>query len=465
MAPVHGVASAPSPRAYWAVRIGFILIPVVHGGGMNLVTLLAFRYLTDNLAVSAAIAGALFALVKIYDGILDPALGALSDRTRSPWGRRLPYLLAGSLAMPLALVMIFNTPDFASPVAVLAFIVVAMLLHASAYTALTIPGMAMLVEVTDDYHERSALMSFRVIGNSIGTLVGSTLPAWLLVRWGATLEGHARMSWVVAAVVLVAGLGAVLTLRNVRRTQPDDGGGRARRPGLGAQFRLAWANRPFRLLALAHIFVLVGTAITSIGNAYFTKYVLLRSDGWLGTYYVLATVGMVGSMAPWLALAKRRGKKFCYMLALAGFGLLHLSWLLAARDEPYALLVTRALLTGIASGGMILFAYSMLSDAIRYDYIQTGLRREGAFAGLTSLVDKLAAAAGIAGVGLFLGAMGYAASSAGAAATQSASAVLAIYISFAIIPAVCMAISVLIMLSYRLDEAALDESSAAKGTA
>ncbi len=428
---------------------------------MNLITLLAFRYLTDNLAISAAIAGALFAFVKIYDGILDPALGALSDRTRTSWGRRLPYLLAGGLAMPVAIVMVFNVPAFESQAMVLGFLVVALVLHATAYTALTVPGMAMLVEVTDDYHERSTLMSFRVFGNSIGVLLGSTLPAWLLVQWGATREGHARMSWVVAGILVVSGIAAVAVLRQTPRTEPG-AETRGSRPGLAAQFRLAWANRPFRTLAIAHVFVLIGTAVTSLGNAYFTKYVLLRTDGWLGTYYVLATIGMVGSMAAWLWLAKSRGKKFCYIAALIGFGVLHLSWLLATPAEPYLLLVLRALLTGIASGGMILFAYSMLSDAIRLDYIQTGLRREGAFAGLTSLIDKLSAAAGISGIGLFLSAMGYVASAAGGAATQSPNAVLAIYISFTIVPAVSMLLAVLVMFGYRLDERALDEQYAAK---
>jgi GPH family glycoside/pentoside/hexuronide:cation symporter len=436
----------------WSVRAGSVLVPFTHSAGMNLITLLAFRYLTDNLAVSAAAAGALFALVKIYDGVLDPAVGALSDATRSTWGRRLPYLLAGALLMPVSVALVFHGPTSMSPAAVLAVAAVALLLQATAYTLLTIPGMAMVVEVSDDYHERSALMSYRVVGNTLGVLGGSTMPAWLLARWGATYEGHARMSWVVAVMLLLAGVMAVVLLRHAPQTIAAEAPRRLRASHLGEQFRLAWANRPFRLLAITHIFVLIGTAVTSIGNSYFTKYVLVLSDKWLGTYYVLATVGVIGSMPAWLRLAKAGGKKFCYMLAMAGFGLMHLSWLLAARGEPYPLLVLRALLVGVASAGMILFAYSMLSDAIRYDYICTGLRREGSFAGLTSLIDKLAAAAGISGVGLFMSAMGYAASSAGAQATQSPSAILAIYLSFTIVPGIAMVCGLVTMLGYHLHE-------------
>jgi GPH family glycoside/pentoside/hexuronide:cation symporter len=312
---------------------------------------------------------------------------------------------------------------------------------------LTIPGMAMLVEVTDDYHERSTLMSYRVFGNSLGVLVGSMMPAWLLVEWGATRAGHARMSWVVAAILLVAGITSVILLRHTPATVAVEAPRRLRAAGLGRQFLLAWANRPFRVLATAHIFILVGTTFMSVANAYFTRYVLQRTDNWLSTFFLLSTVGSLVSMPLWLWVARRHGKKLCYVAGMAGFGLVHLTWALADRTEPYALLVTRALFGGVAAAGLILFAYSMLSDAIRYDYITTGLRREGSFAGLTSLLA----------IGVFLSLMGYAASTAGAQATQSPLAVRAIYLSFTVVPGVAMLCGILAMRGYRLDERALQE--------
>jgi GPH family glycoside/pentoside/hexuronide:cation symporter len=143
------------------------------------------------------------------------------------------------------------------------------------------------------------------------------------------------------------------------------------------------------------------------------------------------------------------------MASMAAFGLLHLSWLLAKSGEPYSLLLLRALLTGIAAGGVILCAYSMLADAVRFDFITSGLRREGAFAGLTSLIDKVSAAASIAGMGAYLSAMGYVSSRAGAGAVQSVQATWAIYVCFAIAPAVAMLLAILTVSRYELDEATL----------
>ena len=442
------------------IRIAFTLAALTHAAGMNVVTLLAFRYFTDNLALSAATVGLLFAAVKIYDGIFDPLLGALSDQTRTAMGRRLPYLLGGSVLMPAAIILLFAAPASISVSGLWLFIAIVMVIHATAYTALTIPGMAMVVEITDDFHERSTLMSYRVIGNTLGTLAGSTLPAWLLARWGASREGHMEVSWVVAAIVLGAGLSSVILLRRSARTSIVENPPRLKFGNLWRQLQLAWNNLPFRLLAIAHVFVLIGTATTSISNAYFTRYILKRSDNWLGNYYLFATIGVVLSMPVWLKLAQRFSKKTCYIAAMLGFGLLHLTWFFATQSEPYVLLVTRALLIGIASAGLILFAYSMLSDAIRYDYIQSGLRREGSFAGFTSLIDKVAAAAGIAGLGVMMSAMGYVQSTSAGAAPQSDQAILAIYIGFAIVPALTMVCSVLAIARYRLNASDLLESQA-----
>ncbi len=438
----------------WRLRLGFVLIPLSHSAGMNIITVLAFRFLTDNLAISAAAAGFMFAFVKIYDGLLDPAIGAWSDNARTRWGRRLPFLLAGAVMMPIGIAMVFNTPDFGSVIAAQVFLTVALMIHASAYTALTIPGMAMLVEATDSYHERTVLMAYRVFGNSIGVLLGSTIPAWLLATWGATRSGHSKMSLVVAAIVLAAGLGAVWLLRDAPRTQPDGERGSQPRFSFVTQAKLAWANVPFRQLAVAHLFVLFGTAVGAMGSAYFSKYVLNFADSMLGTYYLIVTIGSVASMPIWVRISKITSKKMAYIFAMAGYGLISLSWAAVSGSTPMWLLGAMALLAGFGGGGVILGAYSMMSDAVRYDYITSGLRREGAFAGFTTLFDKLAAAAGIASMGMFLSGMGYVATTAGKT-VQPPSAILAVTLCVTLVPAVMMAMAIFAIRNYALDETSL----------
>lgn len=243
----------------WAIRAGSFLVPVAHAAGQNVVTVMGLRYLTDNLGMAAGAAGLIFAGVKIYDGFLDPAVGAWSDNARTRWGRRIPFLLAGGFAMPMGLALLFGVPDLGSLLLTQIVVTLALALHASGFTLLTIPGFAMVIESSADPHERTRLMAWRTYGNAVGTLLGSTLPAWMLARIGADRAGHLAMALTVGAVVLLATVLAVRLLAGAPRTvaAPDA----PRGIDLARQARLAWANRPFRILALAHVLLLFGTAI------------------------------------------------------------------------------------------------------------------------------------------------------------------------------------------------------------
>lgn len=438
------------------------MIPLAHAAGQNVVTVLGLRFMTDSLAISAGAAGLIFALVKIYDGFLDPAVGAWSDRADTrwakTWGRRLPFLFVGGIAMPLGLALLFGAPDLGSVLLAELFVTLGLAIHATGYTLLTIPGFAMVVESSADPHERTRLMAWRTYGNAIGTLIGATLPAWMLALTGPTRSGHLLLAATIGMIVFLATVLAVRLLRDAPRTQPRPTKQAERlNPlrALGRQVRLAWDNRPFRILAIAHVFLLFGTAIGSAALAFFTRIVVGLGDEVLGSYFMLATVTMVLGMPVWVWLSGRIGKKACYMMGLALFGLVQLSWLAAQPGESMILVSARGLVSGFAGGGMILCAYALLSDAVRYDYICSGERREGAFAGFTTLFDKLASAAALGAMGTFLGAMGYVSSGSGQAAQQSPGAILAITLCESAVPAVSMLCAIIALCFYRLDPAQL----------
>lgn len=446
---------APPDSRAWRIRIGSLLIPLAHAAGMNVVTVLGLRFMTDSLAISAGAAGTIFALVKIYDGLLDPTVGAWSDRFHSKWGRRLPFLFVGGLAMPLGLALLFGAPSFTSMLAAELFVALALAIHATGYTLLTIPGFAMVVEASADHLERTRLMAWRVYGNSAGTMLGTSLPGWLLASLGPTRQGHFVLALAIGLLVFAASATAVWLLRDAPRTASP---ATPARYSLANQARLAWANRPFRLLAIAHIFLLFGVTIGSAALAYFSRYVIKASDGWLGSYFLIATLANLVSTPLWVWISSRIGKKACYIAALGIYALLSLLWLTAGQGEAQALTALRAALFGAAGAGMILCAYAMLSDAVRYDFISSGERREGAFAGFTTLFDKLSSALALAAMGWFLAGMGYVASSGGGAVVQSDSATLAVRLCVSVIPALSLLCALLAVTRYDLDPASLEDA-------
>lgn len=433
-----------------AIRLGYGLGMLGWVASVQVVGVFLIRYFTDNLGIPAAVAGGIYAAVQIYEAVLNPVVGVASDTTRSRWGRRKPYLLAGALILPLSVALLFNIPQ-ALPLGRTILVATALLvLFGTGYTAWNVPYLAMAAEMTDGYHERSTLVSYRTYGFFIGTMLGSSLPAGLIATWGATRSGHGRMALVVGAISLACCLAGLALLRHARATQHATG----LRYGWSKQLQLMWGNKPFRILSLGHLIFMIGVSTTTSSAAFFSRYILKRPDSWLATFYLILLVGNAVSIPGWLWLAKRIDKKAAYLTALVSYAVVNLSWLLAHASEPMLLLVLRSFAFGFTASGVILLGYSMVSDATRYDYIRCGLRREGAFAGVMSLIERFAASIGVAFMGVTLSAFGYKASTHGGVA-QTPEALWSIYASFSILPAIVCLITWVIMLRYSLKESDL----------
>lgn len=433
------------------IMLGLALGAASLSAGNQMITVFVIRFMTDDLAIAPAIAATIFAVVRIYDGFIDPYIGFASDRTKSRWGRRMPFLLVSTLLTPISLIGIFAIPQFGSAAVQIGWLSLMLVAHSTAYSLYAVPAAAMIVEATDDYHARSTILAWRTYGGFAGQLIGSTIPSWILAGWGAGRDGHTSMVLVVSSIVLVLGVASLPLLRNARATHQL----KRHSASFLSQFSTAWKCKPFRVMILVHIVFMMGVATVMSSNALFTRYVLERTDAWLGTFYILMTAGNVISVPFWLRASRKFDKKKTYIVALALYGVGLASWYLSGPSEHIAILSLRVFLIGVAMGGVVLLAASMLTDAIRYDYVQSGERREGAFTGFMSLVDKFSNAAGIAAMGFALSVMGYIATSDGEEVVQGEGAVTAIMLCFCVFPALTALLSILLLKAYTIKEADL----------
>jgi glycoside/pentoside/hexuronide:cation symporter, GPH family len=406
---------------------------------------LLMRFMTDTLGISAALGSSVFAFAKLWDAVNDPLIGAFSDRVSTPWGRRLPWILAGGLLSAVVVVASFSVPIQSGP-GLVVYMGVAMLLFATTYSLLMIPYLAMPAEMTQSYHGRTQLMSLRVLFSSMGSSIGLTGGPWLLHQWGATRAGHASMALVIAGIAAATTVLCVWLIRDAPRTVRPAGV----TPGLLVQLRSALSNRPFAWLLVAKCLYFVTLAFTLTTFAYFTKHVLKTSDAWLGAFLLAQSLSVVLSQPLWLRVARLLGKQRGFMLAGACYGLAYFSWWFAGPDEPLPLIFARAIAIGIAGGGTFLLTQAMLPDAIEYDHLRTGLRREGVFTGVFVFVEQAAGAVGVAIIGFVLAATGYVATTEGRLVTQPQSAIQGIYFCMAILPLAFQAIAILAISRYDL---------------
>lgn len=125
----------------------------------NSFNILALRYFTDFVGLTAAAAGFLIGISKLYDAFSDPVMGMISDRTRTRLGRRRPYVLAGGLLCGLSLYVLFSAPTGMSESQAFWYVAAALIMYATSYTVYNIPYMAMPAEITTDARQRSSMMT------------------------------------------------------------------------------------------------------------------------------------------------------------------------------------------------------------------------------------------------------------------------------------------------------------------
>jgi glycoside/pentoside/hexuronide:cation symporter, GPH family len=419
----------------------------------NIFNLLVLRFATDYLGIAAATAGLLLAVSKLYDAVSDPVIGAVSDHWKSPRGRRRPFLLIAGFLCPLSIIALFFVPALEGQ-ALLVYYFFALMIFSTAFGLWNVPYLAMAAEMTNDYHDRSRLVSFRVNGGALGLLLSSIGGPWLLVFLGGGRMGHQGMALTMAGLILLTSLACYFMTRDAPFTT------RTKTVKLPAfhQISLVFTNGPLGLLILQKMFWYFGFAINQASLAFFIRYVAQLSDMWLGAYYMILPVGIIASQPFWLRISKVIEKKYASMIAMAIFGTLELSWLLSGPDESKILIVLRLLGLGFGAGGAILLIQSMFNDTIEYDYLRTGQRREGAFTGLFSLTEKIFSAIGVAAFGGFLGIMGYISSRGQGVVEQPDSAVSAIGIGFAVVPFCTAIASILVISMYGLSRARLKEA-------
>jgi Na+/melibiose symporter-like transporter len=383
-------------------------------------------FYTDVVGLSGALVGAALAVGRLWDAITDPMMGHISDRTRSRFGRRRPYVLFGMPLFAVAFVLLWWSPIGHSSQIGFAYLVVAYFFFTTMLTIVMIPYGALGVELTSDYHERNSVMAYQQATFFVGMIVGACLinlasvvgemlnpqthVAGLRETFAAfrTATGYKYMDGIGfrIAVVALAPIAVASYLVAVSTTRENPAFQRhASTPAIESMFSTL-KNRPFRIYIAAFLIITTAGQIGVMMLPYLIVHWFHR-PGYVLPGYVFYSLGLLAGLPFWRALGQRYEKNYCYIASLGVSSIVHVSFLFMVRqDWPPSIFVWAGLI-GFANSGLSVYPPSMMADIVDTDELECGLRREGAFIGVNNFIMKCATSLGALWVGPGLSLVGY----------------------------------------------------------
>jgi GPH family glycoside/pentoside/hexuronide:cation symporter len=399
-------------------------------------------FLTDVVGLLPALAAAAIFVGRNWDWINDPIIGYLSDRTRTRWGRRRPFLLFGALPFGLAFVLLWWKPPL-SGFALALYFAAAYLLFDTAATFVYMPFYALTPELTGDYDERTSLTTYRMFFSIFASLVAFILPAAFVGTFRPENSGR------VLAMGGIFGLASALPLMLVffgTRERSDHAV--AEPPRILRTLKAAAQNKPLLLSLGIYLFTWVTMDLMQTILLYFITYCMHRQDQSpliMGAIFVTAML----ALPFWNWVARKWNKRIAYIAGVAFWAAVQLVLVSLGPGTGLWLLLGLCVLAGIGVAAAHVLPWSILPDAVEWDEWKTGERHEGTFYSLVTLSQKVASTIAVPLTLLLLGAFGY--QSGGVA--QQPSAVFAIRLIAGPIPAVLLCCGILCAVLYPVTRA------------
>jgi GPH family glycoside/pentoside/hexuronide:cation symporter len=411
-----------------------------------------------GLGMDPFLVGLIAAIPRAFDAISDPMIGYISDRTRTRWGRRRPYILVGAILSGLVFALMWQLPDGRSESFYFWVFLGASILFFLAYTLYATPFVAFGYEMTADYHERTRLHMF---ANTAGQLV------WLGVPWFYAIMAnenlfrdtvHGARTLAIAVGITVAVLGLVPALACKERRAPAlTGGGKQ---GLAANMfeffkglGITLKCRPFVKICAATFLVFNGYQLGISFSLYVMIYYVFGGEnsragellGWFGTVTAAATVVVI-LLTGWLAtrIGKRKTFILTISISLVGYAM---KWIGYNPDHPYWLLYA-APFVAFGVGSLFTLMGSMIADVCDYDELETNQRREGVFGAIYWWMVKIGMALAGLLTGILLNVSGFSV----ALETQPEKTLFLLRVFDVGVPLITSVIAILIMLSYPISE-------------
>ncbi len=364
---------------------------------------------TSVLGLPGFLVGITIAITSLWDGISDPIIGFLSDKTKSKlFGRRLGHMLFASIALAINNILLWCCPFSNNNALVMIWIIVFLLLQETFNTFFATPYSALCIDIAPDYNDQTKAQSMKTVFSILGMILPSVL-MYVLMPAGSnqfSQKGYISIAVVNSAIVLVCGLLTVFgCMKRVRQMPHYDEGlqddtatevaekyekksRRAKFSQILSGYADTFKKKDFRIVMLGYSVCLIAMVfISSVGMHLFT-FCYHFSSTQISILMICLFGGAIFSQLIWVNVVKKYDKKqtliFALSVILFGIALVSITFLFrlyCTINFIFLFVAPSLFVCGLGAGALYSLPHSMYADVVTMEQYKTGQNNAGRYTG------------------------------------------------------------------------------------
>lgn len=436
------------------------------GGGGYIISMYFTAFLTNVVGMDLKYATFIVMIATIWDGVNDPLMGIITDRTRSKYGRHRRYLLWSIPPLIVSYIMLWNSFGLNAhehPTVCVVYYAFAYILYKTAYTMVDVPHTAMLPTLAPEYNKRTQYTSVSYIFNSVGMIPSYIILLILLSAFGSsdTLSEASKTPFLLTGIIL--SIVYSVAIYGTFKTCKEPSSLNEKLPPLDLRFAIDEYIQVFRSKAFRDYFSMsffwqMARSFYSTTIVYFITYLAN-----LYKYYPIfnAFAGVFESLAFPLnyTLTMKKGKSKCGAV-VTPFMIIGLCLLLFVKPGTADSGSSIVPLVIMLLGGAILYPFGMsglgfvsnnvLPDLTDVDEMITGRRREGVIGTFNTMVKQITGGVMTFVVGVILDGFGLVTGNKGVFVEQTPAALMGIRVCVAVLPMISAIIAYIMLRRFKM---------------
>jgi GPH family glycoside/pentoside/hexuronide:cation symporter len=401
-------------------------------------------FYTDVYKIPAAAAGTIMLIARFWDMGIDPAIGVISDRTQTRWGKFRPYILFGAVPYAVLAVLTFTTPNFGETGKII-YACATYALLMTAYAAVNIPYSSLAAVMTSDTYERAGVNQYRFICAFTGQLVVTGLPLTLAKYFGGGNEAMGYQHTLILFGCLSVVFFFITFMTTKERVKPS----KSLEGSVGEDLGNLFKNRPWIILAIVGIVSFVMFAMQNAAIAFYFKYYIGKEDS-VQLFNVIGTIALIVALPFSKPLARRFGNKNVFIGSSLISGVFFISLYLPGEKDIITIYALN-ILAKMAYAPAVPLLWTMIADSADYSEWKSGRRATGLYFSAAIFAQKAGWGIGAAIAGWVLWIFNYVAD-----AIQTQTALTGIKLLISVIPGVLYMSCALFMFFYTIDSKTTD---------